>query len=203
MKTSLFAFALLSTGLATAAVAQSGPADADPLGGKTVTRAEMMAQAGTQFDQMDTNKDGKLDRADRAAEHGKKFDAMDTNKDGSLSRAEFDAAHQAMGEKRGERGKRGEGRMGGKRGEGRMAGMMLRMADANKDGAVSREEFQAARGKMFDTADSNKDGKLTPEERKAHHAQMRERMGKRGQRGPGGHGDHGAHGDMPPPPPAN
>ena len=44
-------------------------------------------------------------------------------------------------------------------------------------------------------ADANKDGQLTAAERKAHHDQMRAKMG-------GKHGGHGGHGDMPTPPPA-
>ena len=75
--------------------------------------------------------------------------------------------------------------------------MMLKMADTNKDGSVTRDEFVAASGQHFDKMDTNKDGKLTKEERKAAHTKMRGM--RKGKGGPGGHAGH----DMPPPPPAN
>lgn len=83
------------------------------------------------------------------------------------------------------------------RGHGRMDMMMLRMADANKDGAVSQAEFTDGMLRHFDQVDANKDGKLTPQERQAAHAAMRQhRQGKMG----GGHkdgehmgGHHGGH----------
>ena len=68
-------------------------------------------------------------------------------------------------------------------------GMMGAMADANKDGAVSRDEFLTAHGRHFDMTDANKDGSVTPDERKAAHAKMREQMrAKKG--GEAGHEGH-------------
>ena len=80
-----------------------------------------------------------------------------------------------------------------------MGGMMLmHMADANKDGAVTKDEFAAAAATRFDSADTNKDGSLTPAERQAAHQAMRERMRGMMQHRMGGDG-------MAPPatPPAN
>jgi hypothetical protein len=74
-------------------------------------------------------------------------------------------------------------------------GMMLRMADANKDQAVSRDEFLAAHLEHFEKADADKDGKLTAAERKAAHAQMREHM--KGMHG--GHAKPAAEGAQPDP----
>ncbi len=68
----------------------------------------------------------------------------------------------------------------GKHGGGKRGMMMLRMADTNKDGAITRDEFLAAHGKHFDMTDTNKDGRISPEERKAQAAKMREMHGKRG-----------------------
>jgi EF hand len=72
--------------------------------------------------------------------------------------------------------------------------MMARMADANKDGAVTRDEFLAAQGRHFAMMDANKDGTVTAEERKAGRAKMREHMrGMRagaGQPGKDGHEGH-------------
>lgn len=191
MKKTIIGLALLTTAIAGTAIAQAPARGGDPMGDKTVTKAEAQAKAAEMFAKMDTNKDGKLDEADRAAHQTAMFDRMDANKDGNISRDEFAAAHQrkdgdakAAGEHR-----MGEHRMGQHRGKmgGHMGdGMMMGMADANKDGVVTRDEMTAAHARMFDMADANKDGKLTPEERKAHHAQMRQHMGKRG-------GEHAGH----------
>jgi len=188
MKKTVLAIALLTTGLAGGAYAQTPARGGDPMGDKTVTKAEAQAKAAEMFAKMDVNKDGKLDQADRGAHRAQMFDRLDANKDGTVSRDEFAAAHQRKAgdaKAAGER-KTGEHRMG-KRGGGHMGGrMMLQMADANKDGAVSRDEFVAAHARMFDMADTNKDGKLTAAERTAHRAQMRQNMG-------GKAGDHAGH----------
>jgi len=176
----------------------------DPMGDKTVTRAEATAKAGEMFDKMDANHDGKLDKADREARQAGHFDKIDADHNGSISRDEFLAAHQMQPMAEGGLNHEMGQRMGGKmRGQGAM--MMLRMADANKDGAISKDEFIAAALKHFDMADANHDGSLTPEERKAAMAMMREHMGHRragmgGMGGMGGMKHDGPMGDMPPPP---
>ena len=189
MKKTLIGLALLTTA-AGAAIAQVPPPGGDPMGDKTVTKAEAQAKAAEMFAKMDVNKDGKLDQADRGAHRAQMFDRLDANKDGNVSREEFATAHRGMadGDKAAGEHKMGEHRMG-KRGGGHMGGrMMMQMADANKDGAISREEFTAAHIRMFDMADANKDGQLTAAERKAHHAQMRQKMG-----GKAPQHDHTAH----------
>ncbi|MGB7815016.1 MAG: EF-hand domain-containing protein [Methylotenera sp.] len=56
---------------------------------------------------------------------------------------------------------------------------MMQDADANKDGAVSRDEFTAAHqaraDKMFAKMDANKDGKIDQAERDAMKANMKDR----------------------------
>ena len=190
MKKTLIGLSLVAFAAGGVAIAQpmGGPAR-DPMGGKTVTRAEAQTRAGEMFAKMDANKDGKLDAADREARRGAMFSRLDTDKNGAISRDEFNARHQrAQGAREGMKGEghKGEGHRGhgmrgthGKKGMGGM--MMMRMADTNKDGAVSRDELLAAHAKHFDMADANKDGSLTPEERKAAHAKMREH--KRGMKG--------------------
>ena len=93
MNKKIFSLSLLTLGLAGTAYAAEIPSG-DPLGGKVLTKAEFQARGAQMFDQMDANKDGKLDPADRAAREGQMFDRLDTNKDGAISRTEFGAAHQ-------------------------------------------------------------------------------------------------------------
>ncbi|HWU01955.1 MAG TPA: EF-hand domain-containing protein [Novosphingobium sp.] len=88
------------------------------------------------------------------------------------------------------------------RGHMRAMGMefaILRRADPNHTGTVTREAFVAAALQMFDHADTNHDGKLTREERRAAMAAMRPAGGPGW--GPRGGEGHRGHGDMPPPPP--
>ena len=65
----------------------------------------------------------------------------------------------------------GGGMMG--RGMGMMMGppIMMRMIfalmDADGDGTISLQEFQAAHERIFKAMDANKDGRLTPEEMQA------------------------------------
>lgn len=202
------------------AAAQKMDADGD----KTITWAEAKTKSDAMWVKLDVNKDGKIDKADQAAKWAEKFAMIDTDKNGSISRDEFVAHHAQMmdggmkdgkghdgmagagdpdahkrwgqgGERRGDHG----GKHGGKGGHGMMGGgmHMLAMADANKDGAVTRAEFDTATKAHFDKADANKDGKVSPDERRA---AMKSMMGM--MRGPGGHGGGmGAMGDGPPPPP--
>lgn len=167
-----------------------------PMADKTMTRAEAETKAGEHFAQADVNKDGKLDQADREARKGERFKKLDTDGNGSISQAEFAAAHQGKGMGKGpgmggehagmkhdgmkhDGMKQGGMRHGGKHGMrgGKMGGgMMMRMADTNKDGAITRAEFVGASMKHFDMTDANKDGSVTPDERKAAMQKMREHM---------------------------
>ena len=62
----------------------------------------------------------------------------------------------------------GRGRMGGgMMGPSFMMRMMFALMDADGDGTISLQEFQAAHERIFKAMDSNKDGKLTPEEMQA------------------------------------
>jgi hypothetical protein len=75
--------------------------------------------------------------------------------------------------------------------------MMGRMADTDKDGAVSQAEFMAAAMQRFDRADANHDGTVTRDERKAAFQAMRGHMRE------GRHRGMGEPGAQPAPTPAN
>ena len=179
--------------------ARRGP---DANGDGVMTRAEVQAQVAARFAKADANGDGTLNEADKAARTGQMFDKIDTDKNGSISRAEFVAAHSGMGggehegmEMGGDH-KMGAGGPGARRGMGGMGsggGAMLRMADTNNDGAVTRDEATAAALKHFDAMDANKDGQVTKAERQAAMQAMGARM-----KGAGHGGD-----EMPPPPAAD
>jgi hypothetical protein len=74
-------------------------------------------------------------------------------------------------------GMMGGGMMGHMMGHGMMGGgqmgppfmmrMMFALMDADGDGTISLQEFQAAHERIFKAMDSNKDGKLTLEEMQA------------------------------------
>ena len=203
MKKTLIGLSALALGLAGAAHAQDAIPGGDPLGDKTATKAEFQATGAAMFGKMDANHDGKLDAADRSAHEGQMFDRADANHDGVLARDEFMAAHQ-RGPEGDREGKRHDEPTAG-HGAGHGGGMMmLKMADTNKDGAVSRDEFLAAHARHFDMMDANHDGQVTQAERKAGREKMHAMSGMGGgaMRHGGKHGDHQM-GDMPPPRPAN
>lgn len=192
MKHLIFGLSLAALAASTAYAAQGEHPKRDANTDGIVSRAEAQAFAGQMFTRMDANKDGKLDAADREAHRAAMFDRIDANKDGQISREEFNAAHQGP-QGRGPGQGMGMGKhMGGHMRGGHMHDMAM-MADADKDGAISQAEFNAAAMQRFEQADSNKDGRLTQEERQAAHAHMREQMREHmqgdqmpGMRGPDG-----------------
>jgi len=169
----LSAIALATGGVAFAHSYGGGGMKADTDGNGQVSRAEAEAGAAARFARMDANNDGALTAADREArmtEHrSKMFTALDADKNGQISRDEFmthkpEGMHAGMGHgghKMGMHGSRG-------------GGMMMGMADSNKDGSVSKAEFTTAALARFDRTDTDKNGQVSPEERKAMHDQMRE-----------------------------
>lgn len=195
--------AAIALAAGTAALAQTGAAPAPaPMADKIVTRAEVLAMVRDRFAKLDANKDGAVttdelanirervkarvmtmrgDGKDSMAEQpGAIFDRIDENRDGMISRDEFAKHRQVRIEKRvvirdgkaaDKGGMRMHGMHGGMGGGGPM--MILRMADANKDGRITSAEAESAALKHFEMADINRDGRITPDERR----QMHERMG--------------------------
>lgn len=175
----------IALGLSLTATAIAGAAYAQQAakGDGAITRAEAQTKAQEAFARMDANKDGKIDQADRAARRAAMFDRIDTDRNGQISRAEFDAMAE-RGRRgpdagpRADRGQRGSDdghRMHRRHRGGHHGGMMMgRMADADKDGAVSQAEFVNAALQRFDRADANRDGTVTREERQAAFKAMRD-----------------------------
>ncbi|MEG3088728.1 EF-hand domain-containing protein [Sphingomonas sp. PB4P5] len=180
---------------ASAVMAPRGPMAADTDKNGAVSRSEFFTAAQSRFTQRDANSDRKLSGDEiETGRRGEKLLRDDANKDGVITFAEATAAASAhftaqdedkdgqlSGEEARPRGLRGM------RGRGDMAGMMLRHADTNKDGKVSRDESRAEADQRFDRVDANHDGFIDRTEMEA-------------MRGPG-RGPGGPGGDMPPPPP--
>ena len=131
---------------------------------KPITKAEISARLDTDYADMDADKDGKLTAeevnarlvksAEAKVEELKKerdaaFAKIDANGDGTISRAEFDEKAKLPTIKQPD------------------AKPFLDRFDANKDGAITLEEFRGPTLANFAAMDANKDGTVTPEEAKA------------------------------------
>lgn len=171
--------------IATAAVlvAAAGVASAQAERQPAMTRAAVDQRAEQTFDRLDANRDGQLDQGDRAERRKARFERVDSDHDGSISYAEFSAMHArfdgAAHERLAARGDR-QAHRPGPRGEHRMAmrglvrrAALIRTADADRNGAISRDEFHAAALARFDRLDTDKDGTVTRDEAKAARDTMR------------------------------
>jgi Ca2+-binding EF-hand superfamily protein len=146
--------------MAIAATAGHGPMRADTNNDGNLTKAEVVASLDKRFAELDTNGDGKITQDERKAKREARFEehfkAMDKDGNGQISKTEMKAAHEARMEKRGDHmGKHGH--------DGAASGM----TDADKDGVVTKAEFQARALKMFAKADADNDGTVTKAEREA------------------------------------
>lgn len=110
-----------------------------------------------------------------------KFTEIDADRDGFVTRAEATryAGVPVAGGMRRQDDVKGEsgGQAAAPRSRIRVDGlMMLRMADADKDGRVSMKEAVGGSLAMFDRADTNKDGTLSDAERAAARPLLREQF---------------------------
>ncbi|MGJ3648895.1 EF-hand domain-containing protein [Sphingomonas sp. GlSt437] len=142
----------------------------------------------------DTNGDGTVSRDEFLANAARHFDELDANHDGKITPDEIAAAHAAHGP---DHGRRGPGGPGGDmmppppppRGPG-----PLERLDADKDGKITRAEFNAPSNRHFDLLDTNHDGVIDQTELAAARAKMHDMMERHG-------GWKHPDGNTPPPPP--
>jgi Ca2+-binding EF-hand superfamily protein len=113
-----------------------GGADCDKTGGH-------QGRGAARFEQIDSNKDGKISLAELTASRESWLTKVDTNKDGVATQAEIDASSSANHKERLQK--------------------MFEREDANKDGRLTRDETRLPSA-WFEKADANKDGALSPAE---------------------------------------
>ncbi len=166
-KTLLTGLAVVSLGLggnAAWAHDYKGGMIVDADGNGSLSRAEAVAGASKRFARMDANDDGALTSADREARMAQHrtemFAKLDSDRNGQISCDEFMAQRPEGMRSKGP----GHHRMGVR---GERSGMMMRMADTNSDGRITRAEFTAAALARFDRADADRNGQVTAPERKA------------------------------------
>lgn len=104
------------------------------------------------FEQADTDKDGKIAAAESAAAEAKRFRQMDADADGFVTVEEAKVAFDKL---------RAEHGMSDGKGN-----RFFDRADADKDGKISKAEWEQGGQTMFAKLDKNADGKITPDEMK-------------------------------------
>ena len=115
------------------------------------------------FEELDANGDGKLMQEELAAHMQARFEGADANNDGVLSKEELLAR---INERRAERA-------------GKYVDHMLERHDTNGDGALSMEEMRPRdEGRMFARMDADQDGSVTKEEFEAMRDKHKDRMRK-------------------------
>jgi hypothetical protein len=144
-----------------------------------ISRADLVSRLDARFARLDANGDGNLSAADREQAIEARFKRIDADGNGAITLAEMKAAEGKRGEAFAARdGGQVGGRHRGGRGHGRHGfgpGKMGGMADANRDGTVSKAEFQARALAGFDQADADHNGVLTAAERQQARGAMRGR----------------------------
>ena len=127
-----------------------------------IDQSDRDAKKAEKFAKIDANNDGVITKeemqaakdakrseraANRAERSGERFAARDVDGDGALTLEEF-SAKKEKGERHASRGeRRGEGHGKGKKGKKGKFRKVLKKADANGDGAVTRAELEALMAK--------------------------------------------------------
>lgn len=148
------ALAIIALAAGCSASSQSGPGE--PLGGADdeqtgAVGAGLAAKGGRMFAQADKDSDGKVTLAEANQASAAKFATADANHDGYLDATELEALKPGRG---------GPGR--GQAGPAKH--------DANGDGKLTKDEAPPPIQEHFDELDTNKDGALDRQELQAAHA---------------------------------
>ena len=176
-KMHLLAAAVAATLASPLAIAQNNEAprqqvriDADADGVVDRAEAAKFPRLAAKFDQLDTNKDGKLDASERRAQrqgkqggkhigmhgggiHGLGMMRMDSDGDGRISKAEAQAAATRLNARFDEMDVNKDGYLDRSDMQARMAARRadyFTATDTNEDGYLSREEFAARQKAMHD-----------------------------------------------------
>jgi len=139
-------------------------------------RAGHLRQTHVRFTALDTDEDGYISREEFNRSGDRAFVRMDTNKDGVLSAAdpkpEPRSEDTRTEQTRAEQTRQQQAQRAEQPRRERLLKMptthsidgMLAMYDSNKDGVITREEYEAGRAAQFAAVDSNGDGKLSYDE---------------------------------------
>jgi Ca2+-binding EF-hand superfamily protein len=125
---------------------------------------------GGLFKTADTNKDGVVDQGEFQASRDKWFADLDANKDGFVTADELkafgDKMHAEWAKKHADASGTAKPQDGDR--AGRFAERLLQRVDTDKDGRISKAEFDAEGTAMFKRLDNNSDGKIAGDEMPAH-----------------------------------
>jgi Ca2+-binding EF-hand superfamily protein len=127
--------------------------------------------AGGLFKTADTNKDGVVDQGEFQASRDKWFADLDADKDGFITADELKAFGEKMHAEWQQKHADANGAQpapDASRGD-RMAQHILARVDTDKDGKISKAEFDTESTALFKRMDKNSDGKIAADEVPARH----------------------------------
>jgi Ca2+-binding EF-hand superfamily protein len=117
----------------------------------------------------DLNQDGVIDQAEFQQSRDKWFTDLDTSQDGFVSADELkafgDKMHAEWAKKHADQADKPDAN----KKHGDFSQRILKRVDSDKDGKISKTEFDAAGSKMFSKLDQNSDGKIAENEMPQRH----------------------------------
>ena len=130
----------------------------------TVLAADTKGTAAlSEFEGMDTDRDGRISAKEHASATKKMFGMMDANRDGKVTAAEMDAAQEKITGKKATK-------------QAMSAAQKIKVIDTDGDGSLTAAEHAAGSKTMFGKMDTNNDGYLSKEEWSAAHAALKKQQ---------------------------